>query len=407
MIEADIEFDLRSEAPAFRNLPWDLRLGDWWTVCDRLEDAPRGVHRHPVVFVNEGGTLYALKELPLDSARLEYRLLRQAEALHLPAVWAAGHVSVRTAAYQTGILITRYLEGALPYRILLGREGFEPYRRHLLDAIAGLLVEIHLNGIFWGDCSLSNTLFRRDAGALRAYMVDMETAEHQPGQTPPALRFHDLQIMDENITAELHELQVEGVRVDAHLGAPLSTIGAYIRLRYQDLWDEVTHEVILQPGEHFRIQERVRALNRLGFSVDDMELIPSEAGGDQVLLRVLVGDRHFHHDQLLNLTGLDAEEMQAQKMMNEIHEVRARMSAEHNRTIPLLVAAYHWLEQVYSPAISRLEPLADRHTTAPELYCQLLEHKWYLSERAQRDVGHQAALDDYLRGTWIQPRLEL
>lgn len=407
VVKNDAEFHLRPQAPAFHNLPWHLRLEEWAAVCDRLEDAPHGVHRHPVIFLNEGGVLYALKELPLDAAVTEYDRLRQAEALRLPAVWAAGYVALQGERSGAGVLITRYLDGSLPYRVLLGRAGFEPYRRHLLDAIAGLLVEIHLNGVFWGDCSLSNTLFRRDAGALRAYMVDMETAEHQPGQTMPTLRFHDLQIMEENVAAELRELHSEGVRVESHLGAPLSDFGAYIRLRYQDLWDEVTREVILQPGEHFRIQERVRALNRLGFSVDDMDLISSRSGGDQVLLRVIVGDRYFHREQLLNLTGLDAEEMQAQKMMNEIHELRARQSQEYNRNIPLSVAANHWLENVYRPLIGRLETLADRHTTAPELYCQLLEHKWYLSERVQHDVGHQAALDDFLRGSWVQPQLGL
>jgi hypothetical protein len=31
-----------------------------------------------------------------------------------------------------------------------------------------------------------------------------------------------------------------------------------------------------------------------------------------------------------------------------------------------------------------------------ELYCQVLEHKWFMSERAGRDVGIVPALDDYL-----------
>ena len=48
--------------------------------CSRLEDAPRGVSRHPVVFVNYSGTLYAIKELPLKAAEQEYDALIQAEA---------------------------------------------------------------------------------------------------------------------------------------------------------------------------------------------------------------------------------------------------------------------------------------------------------------------------------------
>ena len=35
-----------------------------------------------------------------------------------------------------------------------------------------LLVRLHLVGFYWGDVSLSNTLFRRDADAYAAYVVD-------------------------------------------------------------------------------------------------------------------------------------------------------------------------------------------------------------------------------------------
>jgi len=118
--------------------------------------------------------------------------------------------------------------------------------------------------------------------------------------------------------------------------------------------------------------------------------------GDQLRLRVLVTDRNFHRDQLYNLTGLDVEEMQARQLMNEIRELRARLTREGNRSTPLSVAAYYWLERIFGPTVERLAQLTDAHTTQAELYCQMLEHKWYLSERAQRDVGHEAATQDYL-----------
>jgi hypothetical protein len=172
------------------------------------------------------------------------------------------------------------------------------------------------------------------------------------------------------------------------------------------LWDQVTREDVLLPGEHYRIQERVRALNRLGFSVGDIDLAPAP-GGNQVFLRVIVTDRNFHRVQLQDLTGLEAEEMQAQKIMNEIQEVRARLSNESGRNTPLSVAANHWLEHIYHPVAERLGTLAGPQITLSELYCQLLEHKWYLSEQAQHDVGHQAAIDDYIKGSWVQKRMDL
>jgi hypothetical protein len=289
---------------------------------------------------------------------------------------------------------------------LLLRQGFETYRRHLLDAIASLLVQLHLGGLFWGDCSLSNTLFRRDAGALRAYLVDAETAEVAPGPASPALRVQELLIMEENITRELGELRVNGLLPTIEPGVPTADIGAYIRLRYQSLWEEVTREDVIAPEEDYRIQERIRALNRLGFSVGKVELSPLESGR-HLRLSVEVTARNFHREQLFNLTGLDAEEQQAQKMMNEIQEVRATLSSDPERDMPLSVAANHWLEKIFTPVVESLQPMVNRQMTPHELYCQLLEHKWYLSERAQRDVGHQAAVDDYLKTFWVQARLDL
>jgi hypothetical protein len=400
------KLQLRSPSPDFQDLPWGYSLTDWVGRCSRLEDAPRGVSRHPVEFVNYSGVLYAIKELPLQAAEKEYEALLRAEELHLPVVKVVGYGQNETASGTSGIILTRYLEGALPYRLLFLRQGFEPYRRHLLDAVSSLLVQIHLGGLFWGDCSLSNTLFRRDAGALRAYLVDAETAEVSPAPTSPQLRFHELQIMEENVTRELVELRVNGLLPTIEPGVPTVDVGAYIRLRYQSLWEEVRREDVIAPEEEYRIQERIRALNQLGFSVGEVELSPLE-NGRQLRLRVEVTDRNFHREQLFNLTGLDAEEQQAQKMMNEILELRAMLSSDPERSLPLSVAANQWLEKIYTPVVESLQPLANRQMTTHELYCQLLEHKWYLSERAQRDVGHQAAVEDYLKQFWIQSRLDL
>jgi hypothetical protein len=261
--------------------------------------------------------------------------------------------------------------------------------------MAGLMVQLHLAGVYWGDCSLSNTLFRRDAGRLQAYLVDAETAVAFADYIPPIERHHDLEIMEANVNGELLDLQAAGMLSSSGIQFPLETTGANIRLRYQRLWEEITREDVINPGEQYRISERIRALNDLGFSVGDVQLAATEQG-DQLRLRVLVTDRNFHRDQLYNLTGLDMEEMQARKLMNEIQEIRATLTRNKNRSTPLSVAAFHWLEQVYSPVVEKLTQLTDEHTSPAELYCQVLENKWYLSERAQCDVGHDAATEDYL-----------
>ncbi|MFN2629163.1 MAG: hypothetical protein ABR569_11060 [Gaiellaceae bacterium] len=74
----------------------------------------------------------------------------------------------------------------------------------MLNAFAELLVRLHLAGFIWGDCSLFNTLFRRDAGALSAYLVDAETGELH-GQVSDGQRRYDLDIAKENFAGELFQ----------------------------------------------------------------------------------------------------------------------------------------------------------------------------------------------------------
>jgi hypothetical protein len=383
---------IRPGYPDFQDLPWERPVQDWVGYCQRLEELPRGLSRHPVVFVNYDGNPYALKELTADVAQCEYDVLNKLEALWLPAVTPVGHARIQTPQRETSVLITQYLEHALPYRMLFMQSSLDRYREHMLDAMAGLLVQLHLAGIFWGDCSLSNTLFRRDAGTLEAYLVDAETSEAHLPRLAPTLRHHDLEIMEENLVSDLSGLAASG-----HLLAsfPVSETGSSIRQRYRSLWEEINREEIINPDEDYRIQERIRALNALGFSVCDVAMEAVE-NGNKLRIRVYVTDRNFHRDQLLSLTGLEAEEMQARQMMNEIQELRAKLSSENDRPMFLSAAAYYWLENVYQPIAARLQPLVDENNSPTELYCQVLEHKWFLSERAQHDVGHQLAVGDYL-----------
>jgi hypothetical protein len=376
--------------PDFTDLPWSTYLSGWRGICARLEEVNQGVSRHPVVFVNYDGTLYGLKELPPDVAEREFNALQTLASLRLPAVVPVGFAIPSVPDDKTSVLITQFLDNSIPYRSLFMSPGLTRYRESLLDAIANLLVQLHVSGVYWGDCSLSNTLYRRDANTLQAYLVDAETTEFM---TPliPALRYQDLEIMEEIVNGELIDLH------DADVGRfPIHNTVGLIKQKYQRLWREVNQEGTIGLNENYRIQERVRALNGLGYSVGNISFSPS-ASGEQIHFRIIVTDRSFHRNQLFNLTGLQAEEMQARLMMNEILELRATLSRRNNRSTPTSVAAYNWLENYYNPTIAQLKPMLHSQMDAPELYCQVLEHKWFLSEQAQHDIGHQAAVSDYIR----------
>ena len=392
--------------PDFLDLPWHLPLEEWRPeVCSRMVEVPRGLSRHTVVFVSYGAHIYALKELPLSVGQREYDVLRGLEERHLPAVTVVGLARVRALGEpgdEVAILLTQYLPSSLPYRVLFMNKGLERYRERLLDAMASLLVRLHLGGFFWGDCSLSNVLFRRDAGELQAYAVDAETSELHP-KLSDGQRELDLLIMEENVTGGLADLA-------AMVELP-STLDVYetapsIRQRYERLWAEINTEISITPGESYRIHERIRALNELGFSVGEVDLVAS-GDGSQLRMRTIVTDREYHRHQLHNLTGLVAEERQAALLLNEVRELKATLTREVNRSVPLSVAAFRWLDERFRPTLSKLElelgPAADE----AELYCQVLEHKWFLSERAKRDVGLEVAVKGYVALRREQPALAL
>lgn len=380
---------LQPQAPDFLDLPWHLPLTAWEGACDRLERLPRGESRHPVVFVSYEDATYALKEMEPGQAEHEYQLLRSMSERALPVVVPIGHLSVDSGSPRT-VLITRFLDHSIPYHSLFLQSSLSRYRDHLLDALASLLVQLHLSHVFWGDCSLFNTLFVRDAGALQAYLVDAETSQVLP-TLGDGLRQHDLELMEENVTGGLLDLVALGALPEDF---PAHELAKDIRRRYDNLWVEVNRVELVGPDERFKITERVRALNKLGFSVGELAL--SRAGDvDRLELRVQVTDRSFHRRLLHSLTGLEVQEQQALLMVNEIRELRAELGRSRGRSLSLGAAAYTWLEERYLPAVRAFAAMAPG-IEPPERYCHLLEYKWLASEAAQRDIGHQAALEGFV-----------
>jgi hypothetical protein len=136
-----------------------------------------------VVFVAYEEGVYAIKEMPLRLARREFEVLVSLEERTHRAANPAGFIErtwLDTNEESAGAVITKFVEYAFPYRRLVSGPGFGARRAQMLDAVAGLLVELHLAGCYWGDSSLSNVLYRFDAGCIEAVMIDGETSELHP-----------------------------------------------------------------------------------------------------------------------------------------------------------------------------------------------------------------------------------
>jgi tRNA A-37 threonylcarbamoyl transferase component Bud32 len=380
--------------PNFLDLPWERPLDEW--ESERLVEVVRGIGRHVVRFVDYGGIFFALKELPQPIAEKEYRLLRRLQEEGLPTVQPAGVVVDR--GDDTGVLITRYLEFSLPFRLVVRRRLMADFMNLLLDGVAELLVRVHLAGFFWGDCSLSNTLFRRDAGALAAYLVDTETGElHE--QLSEGQRAFDLNIAEENLAGELADVEAEyGSR---RLSRDPFAFAAEVRTRYERLWEALTGDEELAVGEQERVQDRLRRVNELGFDVEEVELATTD-GGYRLSLRSPVLEAGHHKRRLLGLTGLDAQENQARRLLTDVEAFRTALERRGEPAVSEAAAAGRWLNEVFEPSIAAIPKELRGKREAAELFHELLEHRWFLSESAGRDVGMDEAVlayvDDVLRG---------
>jgi hypothetical protein len=347
-----------------------------------LRDIPVGPSRHLVKFVETDGALWALKELPQRIAVKEYEVLRELERRALPAVRPAGLVI--QSEDDNAILVTRYLDRSWQYRRLLMRMPPEmaKHRERLLDAMASLLVDLHRNGVFWGDCSLANTLFSRDGQVLQAWLVDAETSEIHP-QLSNGQRQYDIDILVENVAGGMMDL---AVRLDQPPEVEEALIDeAYsVAERYQRLWDELHAQPTYTFDDRYKIEGQIRRLHDLGFAVDEIKLLPA---GESVRLKVAVAARRYHATLLDDLTGLDVGEGQARILLSDFRAFQARLDLAD------AAAARRWLDEVFQPGMARAHAAVSGLGDPIQAYCDLLEVRWLLSEQAGHDIGDAAALE--------------
>jgi Domain of unknown function (DUF4032) len=282
---------------------------------------------------------------------------------------------------QDAVLVTRYLDYSMSYRYVFSHGHTLRPSDQLLDAMVELLVRLHLAGLFWGDCSLSNTLFRPDAGRIGAYLVDAETAAIHPSLSD-GQRHYDVSFAAERVGGELLDLQAGGL-----LPADVDPIvvAADLPRRYRAPWTELTREEVFRPDEQrYRVAQRVNRLNELGFDVDELELITT-VEGTRLRVHTQVAESGRHREQLFTRTGLRATENQARRMLNDVVSFRGYLEQKEGRPVSETVAAHRWRSEVFDKVLAMVPPeLSDRPAPA-EVFHEILEHRWFLSERAGTD----------------------
>ena len=378
-----------SPNPALVTLPWGTPLEEWGE--EFVVSLPRGLSRHVVRIVRLDGEVYAVKETREPIAFREYRLLRDLRRLGQPAVEPVGVVCGRESANGEElepVLVTRHLRYSLPYRSLFSH-GLPADNLHLLiDALVVLLVRLHLQGFFWGDVSLSNVLFRRSAGEFAAYLVDAETGELHP-QLSEGQRNYDLTVAYENLYGELLDLQAGGLLDEE---ADPDEIVGLISTRYDALWCELTATEEFDTNEMWRIERRIERLNGLGFDVDELDIV-TDWDGETVQIQPKVVDAGHHQRELQRLTGLNVEDNQARRLLNDLASFTAHLDLGGEEKE---IVAHKWLTDIYETVTSMVPAHLRGKLEPAEIFHEILVHRWYLSERAGHEVDIAETARSYI-----------
>lgn len=375
--------------PTLLDLPWETPLEEW--PDEILAALPRGISRHIVRFVNLSDRVIAVKEIGPTVAHHEYEMLRDLSRLGAPSVLPTAVITGRRnldGEELNAVLVTEHLQFSLPYRALFSQYMSADTATRLIDALAVLLVRLHLLGFYWGDVSLSNTLFRRDAGAFSAYLVDAETGELHPKLTS-GQREYDVDLARTNIIGELMDLQAgEYFPEDAD---PIE-VGDRIRSRYDELWNELTGTELIDSSQKWKVAQRIERLNDLGFDVAELKMT-SVAGSTELMIQPKVVDAGHHHRKLMRLTGMDVGEHQAQRLLNDIATYQATSGTPN---MPLELAAHQWLNNAFEPVMRAVPADLKTKLEPAQIYHEFLEHRWYLGEQAGHDVPLEEAIDSYV-----------
>ena len=384
---------LGEEISALYNLPWHTPLEHW--PEDETLAAQRGISRHIVRLVRStpdpASEIYAVKETVEEFAVREYEALRELSLRGAPAV---AQVAIVTNRYsQNGeelpcAIVTRFLPYSLPYRVILSGQITQHEITNMANALAYLLVRLHLLGFWWGDCSLSNTLFRRDAEGFAAYLVDAETGEFQK-KLSDGQREHDLELARFNVAAELEDLKIAGVLFPAM--DPIRASESVIT-RYRKIWKSLSEPQILPAGDRHAVERAMRSLQDIGFAVEEVDI---QLAGDKstvTFIPKLVAP-NYHSQRLIELMGLETEELQAKRILASFDRFRSR---EIEKTPKKEEAAKRWLDEVFYKVVNAVPAAMRGRVENAQLFHEVLEHRWYLGEKAGRDLGLEFATNDYI-----------
>ncbi len=354
-------------------LPWQHPLETWGEHGVALLEVKSGLSRHVVRFLELSGQRFAVKETSWETALREHDTYVRLQAMGVRTLTPVGvverddgpgivttHVGAQSFQRRTGYVITELMDNVVPDAFLYKRGFSKQNRRRIWDAVINLFVEMHSKGVYWGDASLSNMLihFSNEAEPelgyrtrLRAVLADAETVEIHPSLSA-SLRQADVEFFIESMLWMEADLNASGI------------------VREPVITDEDQKMIIETYKERYAVQQEMQSF----------ELVTT------IDVDSLLGD--------FDSKGYGAI------LLKHIHEHKWYMSEREGREVPLADAAQDWYRAVFKPVCRLFNEyeLASffPDKTAASLYVQIMEHKYFMSEQAKKDVGIAAATWDYV-----------
>ena len=374
----------RTEQAALLDLPWALPLEDWPEERRRRHRARhrpsrRALRRAQRRVLRAEGAAAADRCARVPAARA------RSSDEGVPSVEAVGVADDRTSASGEelqAVLITRYLEFALPYRLILGRADAARDRavdpRRALGAarptaprrlLLGRLLALERALPPRRRRALRVPRRRRDERAARAALGRPAAARprHRRGEprrraarprsrARPRRRRRSLRVRGERA----HRLRRALGRADARRGL-LARRGPPAR-------------GALAPAERARLRRRggrARLVGRRGAPAAALEGRRGRA--------TTGGGCSPHRARRAGEPG--ARPAQRPDALSRVaRALRQEAGLRHG-------GGGLWLSEVFEPAIAAIPPELRGRRAAAEIFHELLEHRWFLSERAGRTSG--------------------
>jgi hypothetical protein len=365
-------------------LPWQCPLETWDQQGVKFIAVKSGLSRHVVRFIASEQRRFAIKETTRESAHRELASYMRLAQRNIPTLIPVGIVTrydgseiVETKVgeqiqeRETGYLVTELMEKVIPDSFLFKRGFTKANRNRIWEAVIKLFVQMHSQGVYWGDASLANMLIKFHSEivpelghrtVLNAVLADAETVEIH-STISDSLRLADVEFFLESMLWTEADLKASGIVCD-----PL--------IRKED------QQYILDSyNERFAVEQEIRSF----------ELVT-----------------HIDVDKLLG--NFDAKG-HGKLLLQHINEHKWYLSEKRKMEIPLIEAAEDWYREIFKPVCKSFNQYGllefFPNKTASSLYVEVMEHKYFMSQRKKEDVGLLVALQDYCSRTTKQEPLRV